>query len=346
MNKLRFWLLLSLWICSVAFLSACRDAQAVPLFEQTGASDNASQTTVILLTHSESENSLTQELALKFKQKLESLSGGQMQVDIFPNNTLGNWTDATNSFGNGAVEMRLGVGPSNALAVIQWLPSMQEVDLDQLESSLQEGGAVRKILDEQCAQAGVQILGIMPPLFRVVTSNQPVVSVEDFSKLHMRVFSTGIESSVWEQLGAHTLSFPIEEVYTALQQGIVDAQENTLPSIIGNRLYQQQKYLIMTNHKLYMDLMYIDQEFLQSLTEDQQQFIVSAADDAIQETTALQEEYLTNGYRQFESSGMQIIPFSSQQREKMRNIIGQGVEDYLSETFGSELVQQVKSALT
>lgn len=342
MKKLKFGLILLLL---ATCLSACRNEQAVPLFEPTGELPDTSKTTVILLTHSESENSLTQKLALDFKERLETLSAGQMRVDIFPNNTLGNLTDAVNSFGNGTVEMRLGMGPSNALEVIQWLPSLQEVDLDRLESSLQEGGAVREILDEQCQQDGVQILGIMPPLFRVLTSNQPVKNVEDFSKLHMRVFSPGIESEVWEKLGAETVIFSVEEVYTALQQGIVDAQENTLPSIIGNRLYKQQKYLTLTNHKIYMDLMYIDQEFLQSLTQEQQQFIFSAADDAIEDTTALQKDYLTSGYQQLEVSGMQIVPFSSREREKMREIIGPEVEAYLKETSGADIVQQIRSAL-
>jgi len=342
MKKVKFGIIiLFLAIC----LSACRNEQATPLFEPTGEMPDTSKTIVILLTHSESENSLTQKLALDFKDRLEALSDGQMRVNIFPNNTLGNLTDAVDSFGNGTVEMRLGVGPTNALGVIQWLPSLQEVDLDRLESSLQEGGAIRKILDDECQQEGVQILGIMPPLFRVLTSNQPVKNVENFSKLHMRVFSTGIESKAWEELGAETVNFPVEEVYAALQQGIVDAQENTLPSIIGNRLYKQQKYLTLTNHKIYMDLMYIDQKFLQSLTQEQQQFIFSAADDAIENTTALQKDYLTSGYQQLEVSGMQIVPFSSREREKMRGIIGPEVETYLEETAGVDIVQQIRSVL-
>lgn len=344
MDRLKLGAVILFLICVSIGLSACGEGQVSPLFEQTEVS-NRTEKNVILLTHSESENSLTQKLALSFKKKLEALSDGQMQVEVYPNNTLGNLTDGINSFGNGTVEMRLGVGPSSALQVIQWLPSLQEVDLDKLESSLQEGGALREILDEQCQQNGVRILGIMPPLFRVLTSNQPVTCVEDFSKLHMRVFSTGLESSVWEKLGAQTFSFTIEEVYTALQQGIVDAQENTLPSILGNRLYKQQKYLTTTNHKIYMDIMYIDQDFFDSLTQEQQKFIQAAADESIKETSALQKDYLTNGYQQLESAGVQIIAFSSQEREKMRAAISQEVETNLVHACGKDTVSQIEAAL-
>lgn len=347
MKKCNDWRFLLAMVCIAAVLTACRSGKTAPLFDlETHSGERTkAQPVVILLTHSESENSLTHELALNFKEKLETASQGQIQVEIYPNDTLGTLSDGVEAFGNGSVEMRVGAGPSKALQVIRWLPALQAVKLSDLEVALREGGTIREILEEECRQDRVKMLGIMPPVFRVVTSSRPVYNLADFSGVRMRVVSDGIESRFWQKMGAQTVSFSIKEVYTALQQDIVDAQENTLPSIIGNRFYEQQKYLIITNHKVYMDAVYIDQGFFDSLTEMQRQQISDAVGAAIEEASLRQTDYLLNGYRQMQAAGVSVVSFTDEERQRMREAARPDVESYLNQYCGTQVIQQIKDAL-
>lgn len=300
-----------------------------------------SEPIVIILTHSEMENSLTHEIAIKFKEILEKESENQFIVDIYPNNTFGSLSDGINNFSNGAVEMRLGAGPSKIINTVNWLPSVIEADAYELNEALKPGHKLRNLVDEECEKYNAKIIGITPLIFRMLTSNEKITSIKDFSKINIRVINDGIYKRYWETLGAQTNSFNIEQVYAALQQNIVDAQENTIPSIVSNKLYEQQKYLTITNHMFYNDALYINQDFYDGLSFEQQKLIENAADVAINYGSSKTVAYLIDGYKELENAGVEIITLSDEDMKNIKDKVKPIVIDYLKDTFGEDLFERV-----
>lgn len=296
---------------------------------------------VIILTHSEMENSLTHEIAIKFKEVLEKESENQFVVEVYPNNSFGSLSDGIEYFPNGAVEMRLGSGPSKIISIVKWLPSIIEIETDRLNEALKSGHQLRNLVDEECVSYNAKIVGMTPLIYRMLTSNEKINSIEDFSKINIRVISDGIYKKYWEVLGARTSSFNIEQVYAALQQNIVDAQENTVPSIVSNRLYEQQKYLTITKHYLNNDVLYINLDFYNRLSSKQQELIEKASEVAINYGSSKTTAYLIDGFKKLEAAGVEVIALPEDEKKRMNEKVRPMVIDYLKNTYDKELFEKV-----
>lgn len=328
-------------------LGGCsRNPETFSIFQEENTETNSnSQPIIIILTHSEMENSLTHEIAMKFKEVLEKESENEFEVDVYPNNTFGSLMDNVEYFSNGAVEMRLGSGPSKIIAIIKWLPSVIEINTGELNEALKPGHKLRNLVDEECESYNAKIIGITPLIYRMMTSNKKIESIDDFSEINIRVINDGIYKTYWEALGARTNSFNIEQVYTALQQNIVDAQENTIPSIVSNKLYEQQKYLTVTKHMLANDVLYINQDFYYSLSSENQKLIENAAKTAIDYGSSKTMAFLINGNKKLEAEGVEIVALPIDVVNKMNDTIKPIVMDYLKKTYGNDLIEKVISTV-
>lgn len=344
MMKISYRIIMVGILFALFLLVGChRQVETFSVFEEENLDNikNNPVPIIIILTHSEMENSLTHEVAMKFKEVLERESEKQFVVDVYPNNSFGSLTDGVEYFSTGAVEMRLGSGPSNIISIVKWLPSMIEINTDELNEALKPGHQLRNLVDEECTYYNAKIIGITPLIYRMMTSNEKINSIEDFSKINIRVISDGIYKKYWDTLGARTSSFKIEQVYAALQQNIVDAQENTVPSIVSNRLYEQQKYLTITNHYLNNDVLYINQDFYNSLSSKQQELIEKAAEVAISYGSSKTIAYLIDGFKKLEAAGVEVIALPEDEKKKMNEKVKPLVIDYLKNTYGKELFEKV-----
>lgn len=344
MKRRNMMIMIVLLFLALFILEGChKKTDAFSVFEEENHENmkNQSEPKVILLTHSELENSLTHEIALRFKNTLEKEHGDEFKVEIYPNNTLGSLSDGVEYFSNGAVEMRLGSGPSKIIGILKWLPSLIEIDTGELNESLKTGHQLRNLVDEECENYNCKIIGMTPLIYRMVTSNEKINSIEDFSKINIRVMSNGINKKYWEALGAQTESFNIEQVYVALQQNIVDAQENTVPSIASNRLFEVQKYLTITKHMLNNDVLYINQDFYNSLSFKQQISIEKAAEEAIDYGTSKVTTYLLDGYKKLESAGVEVNSLPEEEMIKMKDTVKPIVAEYIKNTYSEELFEKV-----
>ncbi|MEL7646635.1 MAG: TRAP transporter substrate-binding protein [Sedimentibacter sp.] len=344
MKVRKVMILVSILLFWIFILGGCqKKAETFSVFEEESIDDikKQSEPKVIILTHSELENSLTHEIALRFKRTLEKDHSDEFEVEIYPNNTLGSLTDGVEYFSNGAVEMRLGSGPSKIISILKWIPSVTEIDTGELNDSLKPGHKLRNLVDEECKNYNCKIIGMTPLIYRMVTSNEEITSKDDFSKINIRVMSNGISKKYWEALGARTDSFNIEQVYVALQQNIVDSQENTVPSIASNRLFEVQKYLTITKHMLNNDVLYINLDFYNSLSREQQVFIEKAAEEAIDYGTSKVTAYLLEGYKKLEAAGVEVNGLPEEEMKKMKDTVKPIVSDYLKNMYGDELYEKV-----
>ncbi|NVO13473.1 MAG: TRAP transporter substrate-binding protein [Rhodoplanes sp.] len=189
--------------------------------------------------------------ALEAAERIKTETNGDLEIRIFPNNQLGGDTDMLNQVRSGALDFftpsalviatLVPAAPINALGFA--FPSYDKV-WAAMDGDLGAfiGGAIEK--------AG---LHMMPKVWdngfrQLTTSGKPVVTPDDLAGIKIRVPVSQLSISLFQALGAAPTSMQFSEVYTALQTRIVDAQENPLPIIRTAKLYEVQKYGMLTNH--------------------------------------------------------------------------------------------------
>jgi len=117
---------------------------------------------------------------------------------------------------------------------------------------------------------------------RHVTNNvRPITKPEDIKGIKIRVMQSPVFISTFKALGALPTPIPWAELYSALQQGVVDAQENPVVNIYGNKLYEVQKYLSMTGHTYDPNVYFMNKRFFDSLSKENQTILKATAKEVI-----------------------------------------------------------------
>ncbi|WP_128254758.1 TRAP transporter substrate-binding protein [Falsirhodobacter deserti] len=239
------------------------------------------QTLNLKLGHIQSEQDLWHFGAQKFKEELEARSNGEITLTIYPNSTLGGDRDLVEGMQMGTVDFGLIAG-----VLGNFEPSIQLLELPYLFQSQEEFDTVingeigEEIADNVLQNANVRILDWWERGSRQVTSNKPINGIEDLQGLKIRVPEIPAMVSTWRAIGANPTPMAWSEVYTGLEQHVIEAQENPIPFIFGGRINEVQDYLAFTNHKYeYVTLTMSELRWMQ-LTPDQQQIITEAAEAA------------------------------------------------------------------
>ena len=188
-------------------------------------------------------------VADKFKELVEARSGGDLQVKIFHSASLGNETEILQQIQMGTIELGIITsGPFDSfdpiVRVIDY-PFLFK-DPEQADTIL-DGPLGREILDS-LETSGFKGLCFSENGFRNLTnSRQQVTRPADIEGLKIRVMSSALHQAIWRTLGANPTPMPWP-IYTELEQGVIDGQENPLWVLEVYKFYEIQKYMTMTRH--------------------------------------------------------------------------------------------------
>ncbi|SFR06375.1 TRAP transporter substrate-binding protein [Desulfoscipio geothermicus] len=278
----------------------------------------------------------------KFKQIVEEKTGGQVQIDIYANGTIGSERDMIEGLQLGTIDLVLtSTGP-----VINFVPEMGVVDLPFLFSSREHAyqvldGEIGQDLLEQFGDIGIVGLAFWENGFRNLTnSERPINSVEDIQGLKIRTMENEVHQAAFKELGADPTPMAWGEVYTALQQKTIDGQENPIPIIYNMKIYEVQKYLALTGHFYSPALLLIGQKSLDKLSPEQQNIIKKAAVEAAtyeREQIKVQED---EQLAKLEEKGMVITrPDKNALREATM-----AVYEKYEGRFGKDTIQKILNA--
>lgn len=218
----------------------------------------------------------------KFAELCNEYSGGSVEVECFFNTELGSVASCVESMVQGTIDI-CSTGTSYFSG---YVPAIQVFELPYIFNSYDE---VRTTLDSEPGQkigemfdgTGMKLLCYWESGMRHVTdSRNPINTPEDMKGLKIRTVVSPTQQATWEAFGAIPMALDMGEVFTALQNGTVDAQENTLSSIVSYKMYEVQKYLSMTFHSYTPMPFFINQAKWDSLSENQQQAIQKASEEA------------------------------------------------------------------
>ncbi|HET6520172.1 MAG TPA: TRAP transporter substrate-binding protein [Geminicoccaceae bacterium] len=225
--------------------------------------------------------------AMEFARLVNEKTGGEVQVEVYPNSSLGTERELLEGIPLGIADMTIS---SDSMA--QWAPrillmshlfTFRDADhvLKFMESPVAE--SIEADLIEQARLRPITYFLRGP---RHLTSNRPIETVADVQGFKLRVPDVRMFIADWAAIGANPTPMAFAEVFGALQQGVVDGQENPLALIASARFYEVQRYLNLTAHVRQAIYVVVGEDRFQSLQPDYQQAILAAAE----ETQAFERE--------------------------------------------------------
>ncbi len=261
---------------------------------------------------------------------VKTATRGRVEIQAFPAGQLGGSRDMIEAVANGIQEM-VTEGAANFGT---WLPTISVVEApyiwrDPAHLAATMNGPIGKEFDEQLRKArGMRILGTTYYGTRhLTTSRKEVRTVADMAGFKLRVPENEVFKAMAEAWGARPTPMNFNELYLALQQGVVDGQENPLPTIQSGKFYEVQKYLVLTGHIITPRLVVINEAAFQRLGPEDR----AALEKAVAEGIAWQDAEIRKAEASlaatFEKAGMTVIgPDVASFREAVLKVVPQRFE--------------------
>ena len=266
------------------------------------------------------EDTVTQIFSEKFAEEVSRLSDGKMKIQVYPNSTLGGDRDLLETCADGDIPFIV----QNTAPQVTFMPDLAVFDLPCVFDSLDD---CRETLDDPeffdlisdvYTEGGYHLLGMADQGFRVMSTNTPIYEFADFKGQKIRTMENSYHLAFWKSLHANPTPMSFSEVYIGLQQHTIDAQENPYEVIVSNKLYEQQDYVVETNHLPHLISLIVNDAFFQNLTKEEQDIMTQAANAATEYARKQSDERIADRITTIEDNGTEIITLSDEVRDEIR----------------------------
>jgi len=285
----------------------------------------------------------------KFKEYVETESEGEIEVDLFPAMQLGGATENVDQVRSGSI---FAVFTSIAY-FSRTVPDYEAVSLPFLFDSREQAftvmdGPVGEHLDEKMSELGFVNLGYGELGFRHVTNNlRPITAVEDFEDMRIRLQPNEVHLQTFRELGANPVSMDVSELYSALQQGVLDAQENPYNIIASRRFHEVQDHLSDSGHFYDFINAVANKRSYEALSDEHRALVDEGMQEAMmwQRNAAAEEE---EEWRQvLIDEGMTFTPIPDELRAELREAtmgVVETLEERVDPAFLELVIQEAEKA--
>ncbi len=278
----------------------------------------------------------------KFKELVESRSGGRITVSLFPSSQLGNNNEIMGMLVEGTNQM----GNEGGGFLAQWAPKFMVSeavyafrDIDHM-MAVMTGEIGQEMFDELLAARGVRVIDVWYYGTRHISANKLIDTPADLNGVKMRVPDGPLYIANGNALGASPTPISLSEVYLSLKTGVIDAQENPLPTIYQNKFQEVQDYIILTGHNYNFNTVMVNEEFWQGLSAEDQELILACAHEAGEyekEIALSQEAELVD---QFKAEGLTV---HTPDLEAFRTAAAAYMTEHLDSEWGEGFYEKVQS---
>ena len=192
------------------------------------------------------------------------------------------------------------------------------------------------LIEKVYEKGGFHLLGYADQGFRVMSMNKKIQSLSDFKGQKIRTMENSFHIDFWKALKASPTPMTFSEVYIGLQQHTIDAQENPYEVIVSNRLYEQQDYVVETNHLPHLISLIVNDDFFQNLTPEEQKIMTQAAKTATEYAREQSDARIFDRIATIEASGTAILTLSDETRDAIRKAAG-SVYESIRENIDPEI---------
>lgn len=338
-------MLLFISIALVFLVAACGGTQDAGNGASTSDnSGNASsgEKVKIKLSHGANADHPWHLASQKFAEEVNQASNGEIEVEIYTSGQLGSDREVLESTQSGTIQMSV----ITTLTMSGFDKSFQIYDLPYL---FPDNESAYQVLDsdigEQVASnlpsIGLRNLAYWENEYRQLSNSVKVIdSVDDLKGMKIRTPSTPVLISWLESIGAIPTPIAYTELYAALEQGVVDGQDNGILITYTNKFYEPQKYYTLTKHIYAPAAFLINEEFYQSLSDEHRAIIEQAAKDARDYQREANKELLDQRLEELKGLGLEITELSDEAFDGFRKSAEPIYEQYRNE-IDYDLLQQM-----
>lgn len=265
-----------------------RGALVMTALMAVGSVSFAQSTIKLTLGHGAALGNPRHEASVKFAEIMKAKSNGRIDVQVAPAAQLGDDAAMVTALRTGALDISANSQGAVANAVPEYAAYGMPFMFNSSASAFKMlDGSLGKELADKSSAKGLIVLGYWDNGIRHMTNGKrPITKVEDMKGLKMRTPPDTVLVDIMQSLGAEAQQIKFSELYVALQQGVVDGQENPIANIHASKLYEVQKHLALTSHMFQMTPFLMSKRTWDRLSDADRKMIQEAAAEA----TALQRK--------------------------------------------------------
>lgn len=342
MKKLIAILLMVTLVLSLS--TGCTKKEEAATSTTSGAQATTDKKIVIKLGHVEAEDRSTHQAALEFKKYVEEQSKGKVDVEVYANGQLGGDRQMTEGVALGTIQMTL---PATSV-LTTYSPKFGVLDMPFIFKNEQAGfkaldGEVGAMFNEILESVGLHNLGYNYNGARHMSnSKRPINEPNDLKGLKMRVMESPVYIDLFKALGANATPMSFGEVFTALQQGTVDGQENAASLVYAMKFHEAQKYYSLTGHTYSYLAVLINDKFYKGLPEDIRKIVTDGAQKYLIDYQRSLEISDTDKYlKKLEEAGLKINEITPENHKKFVEAVKPMYEKYKAE-IGQDMFDLVE----
>ncbi|WP_270838614.1 TRAP transporter substrate-binding protein [Peptacetobacter hiranonis] len=290
-------------------------------------------------------DTVTAKFMRDFAKRVEEKSGGKINVETYSDSQVGGDSEIFEACQGGNISFVFQATSPQ----VSFIPEAAVLDAPMAFDNIE---IARKVLDGELfeklkkyySEKGVELLGIADQGFRETTSNKRIEKLSDFKGLKIRTMENPYHIKFWKALGANPTPMSYSEVYIGLQQGTIDAQENPLEAIIVPRFYEQQDYLVNTNHFIHPVTCIASSKVMDSLTEKERKIVYEAAEESKIWARNTTDNQLDDRIKVIVDSGTEIINLDKKTLEEMKRA-SESVWTDIENNLGSDLIDTLRAEI-
>ena len=299
-------------VCIILFVlatTACNHSEETKSNNETSTS-NSSDAMILKLGHGGASGDILNQSVDLFSEYVEEHTDGRYIIENYGASQLGNERDLIEGVSLGTVDMTLvtnsPLGNFVEEALFYDLPGLYS-DLDHVHK-VADSEIVREYLAEKTLEQNLRLLAVTDGGFRNFTNNiRPIYEIEDLSGIKMRVQESPLIRETYDAIpGVSPTPIPIGELYSALEQGVVDGQEN--PTILINdfKLAEVQQYLTLTGHSYFPRHLFINENIWKTIPEEDQQVFLEASKEMEKFKNDYYAEQNVKVIKELKDQGMEV----------------------------------------
>jgi len=307
-----------------------------------GVENSGAEKITIRFAHNLTTESVEHDAVVYLQKLLAEKSGGNIEMTIFPGAQMGSVTDVMDKVGRGDLEMSAGTTTN----FVQSIPEFAVWDFFYMFDDIEHA---YRVLDSETGtkmlepykQKGVTGLSYMTTGFRHISnSKRPINTAEDVKGLKMRGYNP-IQIKAWESLGCSMASISWDELFTALQQNLVDGQECAIAGFWQQKFFEAQKYLSLSGHVYTNWVVFINTDFYEGMSEENRNIITECVREATTYQRQKMDETEADLLKKLADAGCEINEIPLEERRKMGEVMNAAIKDDIIAQCGQDVYDMV-----
>lgn len=287
--------------------------------------------------------------AKEFADLVGQRTDGRITVSVFPAGQLGGDEAIGRELGRGSIDLAF-VNPNSLVGLdplfdFHILPYIA-TDYDAVDAIFYNpDGIIQQTLSATLERHGMKAIGYFENDFRGISNDRhTVASVADLQGLKLRVVPSQTLTLFFEKAGANVITLPFPELFTALQQGTVDGQENGAILTWQSQFFETQDYFTVSNHSYVMSTITASEDLWDSLAEEDRQIFLQTAQEVGTKQVQRNREVREQALKELMEKGVEVTELTPEQFAEFR-ALGEQVWEELTPVYGQERMDQLRELI-